>query len=111
MKNKDLLPDNIFELMEKELNSVNKEVESGNLSKEDIEDLKEELDVVELEAYRVKFKILLKSLSKEEPHLSLKDVIVQMLGELPSDINPKYLPELINEIYQNWKPNSQGLAA
>lgn len=109
--NKNLAPKEIFKNMTEELTAVNKGLEEENLSKKDLSEIKNELEKVELQAYKTKFSIKLNSLSLEEPNLSLKDLLVRMLDLLPSDINPSFLPILTDYIFKKWKPSSQDLAA
>lgn len=72
-------------------------MKEGNLSKEDREEIQTDLENVELQAYKAKFSVRLSILSEEEPKLTLKEVLVQMLDWLPADINSFFLSSDFDE--------------
>ena len=96
-------PQEVFDNLSKDLAEMQKGLKSGMLSKKEVTDFHEDLQEVILEASKTKFTVRLDILKEEEPNLSKKDVLVKMLDLLPSDVNPDFLPDLIEFVLNNWK--------
>ena len=104
-------PKEVFKSMHIALGEIDKGLKEGNLSKSDLKEIREDLEDTILEAYKVKFGFKLDDLKKEQPDLSMKEVLVKMLNLLPADVNDAFVPVLTAYVFENWKPLPQRLSA
>lgn len=109
--NKNIDPKEIFKSMHSELDAIGKGLKEGNLSTADLKEVREEFENTILEAYKVKFGFKLDSLATEQPNLSMKEVLVQMLDLLPADVKDSHVPILTSYVFDNWKVKPQRLTA
>ncbi len=107
--NKDSDPREVFKFMMNEVAEIADGVK--DLSKEDRAEVIKEFENTILEAYKVKFGFKLDDLKKEQPNLSMKEVLVKMLNLLPADVNDAFVPVLTAYVFENWKPLPQRLSA
>ena len=69
------------------------------------------LKKVEFQAVKAKISLKLQVLSKEEPFLSSKEIVIKILKSLPPKIDESYLPQLIIFIFSRWQQVRGKIAA
>ncbi len=107
--NKNIDPKEVFKFMMNEVAEIADGVK--DLSKGDRAEVIKDLEDTILEAYKVKFGFKLDDLKKEQPDLSMKEVLIKMLNLLPADVNDAFVPVLTAYVFENWKPLPQRLSA
>jgi len=107
--NKNSDPNEVFEFIRKKIIEIAEGVK--NLPKEDRAEVIAEFENTILQAYKVKFGFKLDALAAKQPNLSMKEVLVQMLDLLPTDVNDAHVPVLTAYVFDNWKTTPQRLTA
>jgi len=86
-------------------------IQESNLSLKEISSIENELDKVELQAYKTKLGIEIHQFSKKGEQLTSRDFLLKMLGNLPKEVPVKYLPALTEYVLGNWVTLNGKLAA
>jgi len=110
MKNK-INPQEVFQSIDQELKLIKEGLDWNQYSKEELNEVKNELKKVEFQAVKAKISIKLQVLSKEEPFLPSKEVVIKILKSLPPKIDESYLPQLTIFIFSRWQQIRGKLAA
>lgn len=75
----------------------------GELTSQQLNELKEDFSKVELMGYKTKLTLAIRKLAKETPELTTKEALEKMFELLPADINPAYLSELTAHVVERWQ--------
>ena len=101
--NKEKHTENMLEKIDSDFAEMRKALEEGNFSDEAIQRIQDTTEMVELQAYKTKFTLKLRSLAEETPELKTKTVLDKMFALLPVDITPTFLPILAAHVVERWK--------
>lgn len=109
--NKKPNPQKVFDGFKNDLAELRKDVENGEFSKDEINQLSTELKGMELSLLQAKASAMLDSLTIEKPFLSSKMALMEILDILPVDVKKEHLSSITKFVLDNWNEQPQKLSA
>lgn len=97
------------------LSQLHEEIASGlregDFSLKEISSIENELDKLELQAYKTKLGFEIHLFSKTGEQLTSRDFLLKMLGNLPKEVPVNFLPALTEYVLENWVAMNRKMAA
>ena len=93
------------------LKDLKNDIQTGNYSDEDWEEIKTGLEVAEFKAYVVKVNIHLDQLVKTSPHMPIRDVIIHLLPHMRTDASANMIAKVIRYVSEEWEERRLKVAA
>jgi len=86
-------------------------LQEGDFSLKEISSIENELDKLELQAYKTKLGFEIHIFLKTGEQLTSRDFLLKMLSTLPKEVPVHFLPSLTEYVLENWVSLNRKMAA